>query len=415
MKVPSECPEFVGKKGEETVSRYWPWEEIHLTRWFTISGVFAVTFLLLSACGSGGQGASEDEIVIGATVPMTGPLTLSGDQNRYALQLAQEDINANGGIDGKNLRIVFEDTQDSNSAAVNAFNKLYLDLEPPFMFLSSYSTQNVATSPEVAQAEIPVMYAGGSLAVTELDNPWMFRIRPNDALSAEAMAVFAVEDLNAEHPGILYIQNEFGQNAANVTKEVFKQKGVEIAGMESYGAEDKDMSAQIRSLRNQGADVLLGIVYPTDGALITKQIKDLNVDLPYVMSSGGFVPAALELVTPEELENTYGVLDTLLDTSRSEVADVSKRFEKRFDTALDPSYGAPYYDAMMIVAKGLEEVGTDDPEALRDYIANVQNYQGIAHVYTFDKNGEGVHAVTVVKAKPGTKELESVRTFLQPE
>ena len=79
--------------------------------------------------------------------------------------MAEDDINAAGGIKGRKLKIVFEDTQVSNSVAVNAFIKLAKDLNPPFIFLSSLSTQNLASEPEVLKAKIPTMYAQEPLHV----------------------------------------------------------------------------------------------------------------------------------------------------------------------------------------------------------------------------------------------------------
>ena len=158
-----------------------------------IAGLIAASLLIGLAFPVGARAA--DDIVIGATVPITGPLSLSGRQYYDSLQMAQDDINAKGGINGKKLKIVFEDTQASNSTAVNAFVKIYQEHKPPFVFLSSYSTQNLATSPEVLKAQVPVFYAGGADAVAEQGNKWMFRIRPYDAAAAIAMARFVKDGL----------------------------------------------------------------------------------------------------------------------------------------------------------------------------------------------------------------------------
>ena len=132
--------------------------------------------------------AQAGEITVGALVPITGPFNVSGQQYHFSLQMAQDDINAKGGVAGKKLKVVFEDVKDSNSVAVNAYLKVVRDLNPPFVFLSSYTTQNLATEPEVTKAQIPSMYAGGGDAVHHKKNPWLFRIRPYDGLQALALA-----------------------------------------------------------------------------------------------------------------------------------------------------------------------------------------------------------------------------------
>jgi branched-chain amino acid transport system substrate-binding protein len=356
---------------------------------------------------------AADEIVIGAVVPITGPLSLSGRQYYDSLQMAQDDINARGGINGKKLKIVFEDTQASNSIAVNAFVKLYQEYRPPLVFLSSYSTQNLATAPEVAKVQIPVFYAGGADIVAEQNNKWLFRIRPNDGAAASAMVQFVKNSLKKSKPGILYIQNDFGQGGTRVAADTFKKQGITVVGNEAYGQNDKDMSAQILSLKGKGADVLLAFVYPADGALLVQQIKQLGIDVPIVASSALYLPAALNLLAPQDLEGVWGVVDAYLDPTQDErVRSFIERYQKRFGRDADP-YAASYYDAAMIMAQGLAKVGPDGAK-LRDYIAGVKNYKGIGHTYTFDAIGNGVHDVAVVKTKPGSKVLTLVERITLP-
>ena len=126
---------------------------------------------------------AADDIVVGATVPITGPLAGSGLQYYDALQMAQDDINAAGGINGRKFRIAFEDTQASNSVAVNAFIKIVQQDDPCFVFLSSYTIQNLAVEQAVRKAEVPTVYAGGAVAVSDKHNPFMFRIRPPDSVT----------------------------------------------------------------------------------------------------------------------------------------------------------------------------------------------------------------------------------------
>jgi branched-chain amino acid transport system substrate-binding protein len=369
----------------------------------------------LIGAGAGGPLSvpAADDIVVGAAIPITGPLSMSGRQYYDSLQMAQDDINSAGGIGGRKLKVVFEDTQASNSTAVNAFVKLHEGVKPSLAFLSSYSTHAMATLPEVAKAQIPVFYAGGADMVAEQNNKWMFRIRPYDGVAAIAMAHFVKDGLKKSKPGILYIQNDFGQGATNVAVVQFKREGLTVVGMEAYGQNDKDMSAQILSLKNKGADVLLAFVYPTDGALLVQQIEQLGVEAPLVASSGLFLPAALNLLSPKDFDNVWGVVDGVLDAEKSErVRDFASRYKKRFKRDADP-YAASYYDALIIAAEGMRKVGTD-PVKLRDYIASVKNHVGIGHVYTFDSIGNGVHDVAVIKAKPGTKDFGLVEVIKQP-
>jgi branched-chain amino acid transport system substrate-binding protein len=353
---------------------------------------------------------AQDNIVIGATVPITGPLSLTGKQYYNSLQMAEEDINNVGGINGRKIKIRFEDTQNSNSTAVNAFVKLAQEEKPALFFLSSYSTQNLAVAPEVKKVAVPALYAGGADAVAEAGNEWMFRLRPADSVAAEGMVVCALELLKAKKPGILYIQNEFGQGGAKAAAKRFEAAGVSVAGMEAYGQSDKDFSAQLLSLRGKEADVILIFDYPQDGALVLRQVKTLGLKMPVVTSSAALVPAALQLLTPEDLEGVWGVVDAYLDpNANARMMDYIERYKAKFSTDPDP-YGLAYYDGALMIAEALRAVGAA-PGALREWLAAGKPWEGIGHTYKYDAKGNGVFDVAVVKAKPGSKDLELVKTI----
>jgi branched-chain amino acid transport system substrate-binding protein len=350
--------------------------------------------------------AAGEPIKIGAVVPTTGPLSLSGKQYFNTLTMAEEDINKAGGINGQPIKFVIEDAGASNSTAVNAFVKLTQETKPPFVFLSSYSTQNLATAPDVVKAEIPVMYAGGADAVSDSSGGWMFRIRPTDSLAARGMAQY-VKTLKATKPGIMYIQNDFGQGGAQAAAKQLEATGITPVGSEAYGQNDKEYSAQLLRLRQKGADVILTFVYPADGALLLRQVKALGMKVPVVASSASFLPASLQLLSPSDLDNVWGVIDAFVDPSVSDrMADFTKRYKAKFGQDGD-AYGLAYYDGAFLLADGLKKVGPD-PKALRDFIASQKAWKGIGHTYSFDDKGNGVHDVVVVKAKPGTKDLELV-------
>ncbi|GLR90220.1 ABC transporter substrate-binding protein [Bradyrhizobium iriomotense] len=378
-----------------------------MTRQEFLKALLAATAMPWVAAARAEQGSP---IVVGATVPMTGPLSLTGKQYHNSLMMAEEDINKAGGINGRSLKIVFEDTQASNSTAVNAFVKLAQENKPSLFFLSSYSTQNLAVEPELKKIQVPAFYAGGADVVAEAGNEWMFRVRPADSVSAEGMVQCALNVLKAKKPGILYIQNDFGQGGARTAVERFGAAGVTVAGMGAYGQNDKDFSAQLLGLRGKDIDVLLIFNYPQDGALVLRQAKMLGLKMPLVTSSAALVPAALQLLSPADLDGVWGVVDTFIDPSvGGRMQDFVERFKAKFGTDPDP-YGLAYYDGAMLAAEGLRKVGTD-PKALRDWFATVKGWQGIGHLYSYDAKGNGVFDLAVVKSKAGTKSLELVQTI----
>jgi len=353
--------------------------------------------------------AAAEPLKIGSVVPLTGPFNASGQQYHFSLQMAQDEINAKGGIAGRKLEIEFADSRDSNAAAVNAFIKLNKELNAPFMFLSSYTTQNLATEPEVAKAALPCVFAGGGDAVHERKNRWMFRIRPYDGLQSQTMTQVLLNDIKSTKPAIIYLQNDFGQGVANSVQRLLRGAGVETVGVEAYGVNDKDMSAQLLSFKAKGADAIVVVSYGNDGALIIKQVKQFGINVPLVTATGVMAPAVLNLLTPDEVSRVHGMIDSYVHESRQDATgDYARRFHTRFGVKADP-FGSCYYDAAWMLKEAIEQVGTDR-EKLRTWFTQVKNWKGITNTYSTDERNNMVHSFAIVKFKPGSMDLEFVRT-----
>jgi branched-chain amino acid transport system substrate-binding protein len=360
--------------------------------------------ILIAAALSGtlltGTASAQEEVVVGAAIPITGAFATSGVQYYNSLRMAEEDINAAGGISGKKFKILFEDTQAGNPTAVNAFVKLVKQNNLPFIFLSSLSTQNLASEPEVLKAKIPVFYAGGSVAVQERRNPYMFRLRPPDSLAAEALAAGVTAVLKTSKPGILYTQDDYGLGIANMVEAALIKGGITPVGKEAFSPRDNDFSAQLLSLKNKGADSVLCFSYNRDGALILKQRLSLGLTMPFLCGSAMVAPSTLQLVEPAETENLFAVADTVLGESISPAsADFVKRFTAKFGFAPDP-FGAAYYDGAMMVAEALRQIGPD-PEKLRAHFAGLKGYKGVARTYSSDENQNLGNDVALVKFSRG--------------
>ena len=351
---------------------------------------------------------AQTTVQIGATVPITGPFAPSGIQYYNSLRMAQDDINAVAG--GPRLRFVIEDTGGNNTTAVNAFVKLVRQTAPPLIFLSSLSTQNLASEPEVGRARIPCLYAGGAIAVAERGNNWMFRIRPADTLGAAAIGFAVTDVLKRSKPGILYTQDDYGTGASNAIEALLKERGVDVVAKEAFSPRDNDFSAQLLSLRSKGADAIILFAYNRDGALILRQRRSLGIDLPLIGGSALIAPSTLDLVEPADLAGVHAAGDTVLGSVISpQSEDFVKRYTDRWGFAPDP-FGAAYYDGALIVAQALKDVGPD-AQKIRDYLAALRDFRGIARTYRTDEKNNMAHSVVLVVFQPGTKQFRPLATF----
>jgi branched-chain amino acid transport system substrate-binding protein len=366
--------------------------------------------VLYAALSLGAIVQAQDEITIGAALPITGPFAGSGLQTYQGLQLAQDDINAAGGINGKKIRFQVEDTQASNSIAINAFLKIAQN-KPPFAFLSSYTVQNLATEPEVSKAKVPVMYAGGGMALAERNNPYMFRIRAGDRLRAKATAESVVGVLKKKKIAIINIQDQYGSSISEQLKKDLAEAGVEVVAHETHTLRDTDFAPQLLNIKNSGAEALVAFGYIRDIGLMIKQRRSLGLtNIPFVSVSSVNEDSMLELVTLPDLENVIGVADAVLGQSNPNGPHSEKfvkDFTARFKVPPD-GFGSVYYDGATIVAEALKKAGPDS-EKVRGFLASLKDFQGVTGRFSTAPNGEMLHQLYVVEFIPGTKDVRIVK------
>lgn len=354
---------------------------------------------------------SGDPILIGATLPLTGQLASTGVFQADALRMAEEDINAAGGINGRPVRFIFEDTQASNSTAVSAFVKLVKDHAPPFVFLSSYTPQNLAVMPEVHRAGIPVMYAGGLDSLGPDGKGFFFRLRPLDSLSVRAVVSVALTELGGKvsRPGLAYVQNDYGQAYAREMGRLFQQYGIELTTV-SHTPTENDLSPQIFTLMGRNVDVMMTSAFVRDTALLAQARTALGFNVPMVNNPTITVPATLELLSADNVRDTYSATDSYLpERVQFDRTDFLNRFRERTKTEPDPAFTINYYDGAMMLAEAMRQAGTE-PEPLRQALLRM-TYEGIAHRYQSDEFGNMVNSVAIVQFQPGTKNFVKLRSF----
>ena len=318
--------------------------------------------------------------MLGSVVTTTGPLAATGLNVLWALQMAEEDVNAAGGINGKRLRIVNEDAGSANSTAVSALVKLMQETDPEFVFYSSYSPQTLAAAEEIRRAQVPVVHAGGAIAIEELDNPYIFRIKPSDTTNTRGLVKLVLDELGFEKPGVLFVQNDYGQGYANEMIRLFAERGIDIP-VASYGPMDNDMSAQLQSLMAQDIDVLLPAGFVRDSALVLRSRKALGLNIPVVGNQALGVSATIALADPEELAGVIALVDAYLpDRMELDRADMFTRYAERHGIEPDPSFITNYYDSVWLLKDVIEQVG-EDRAAIRDALENLEGWEGFTRTY----------------------------------
>ena len=336
----------------------------------------------------------KPDIKIGHIVHMTGGAVESGSYEKQGAELAVEEINAAGGVNGHKLVLVQEDGQSSNPGVVAAFQKLLEDEEIVAIIGPSPSTQVAAMIPTITEAMIPVATGGTNYSLTHSDCPWIFRFRPHDGMSAGAMAKFVVEDIKSSNVAILHSTDAFGTGGRDMAVAALEALGVTPVLIQGYNNEEKDFTGVITALKQSGADAMISyMTFSPDLGIFAQQRVQQGLEIEWI-GSPSITAVAGRNLAGEALYGTYGVADFHVDGN--EIASAyGKAYSEKFGK--DPDFYSSWtYDTVYIFAEAFKVAPDLEADSIREAILGVQGYEGAEGVYNFDENGDGLDSYHIV-------------------
>ena len=364
----------------------------------------AICILLISMMvGStvmGCSGSGGDTIKIGAVGPLTGDSSNGGTDELEGKEMAVEDFNEAGGVDGKTIELVSEDDASSASQSASAVTKL-INQDKVVGIIGAHNSACTLAGLEVLNRYGVPMITPGSSAETVLTSgcEWISRAFPGDDLQCKALLNYIEENQDVDKIGVIYSNDDFGKGGLDSITEAAEEKGKEVVS-ESFANEDKDMTAQLSKLRDEGAEALFIWCQYTPGALIMKQARGLGWDVQFYSGTGTIHEDTFSLSDGAY----YGCINSVPFISTStdpEVQEWVDRYEEKYGTP--PSQNsARAYDATMILLNAIKAAGSTEPEEVQKAIRRTKDYDGLQGNISIDpKTGEYQGDVMIVKAIEG--------------
>ncbi len=342
---------------------------------------------------------AADPIRIGLVDELSGPQAEAGVLTLKGTRLAIDEINAAGGVMGRQIELVVEDNASTNPGTVLAYSKLIGQGNIAAVIGPLRSTQVQAASPTIAAAKVPAFIGGSDPSLTRVNNPWIFRIRPNDLFSSKVMAEYAVKVLKGKKIAIIHSTDTFGAGGKNALVEALKALGVEPVTIQGYTNNSQDFTAIVLAIKKSGADVLTSyMTNAPDVGIFAKQLRQLGLTQPWIGSASLATDTALKLAG-EALWGTYTVSDFVIEAN-----DESKAYAKKFRAThnADPDlFSAWAYGAVYLIKHAMEGAKSTEPEAVRKALLATRGFKGVEGTYDFEPNGDAVHGYNVVKNEKG--------------
>ena len=365
----------------------------------------AVATTVAKVAPTTGAAASGQPLPVALNTEITGAGALTGDLANKAATIAVEAINSQGGVGGRPIELIVDDAQSSNQGALAALNKAAGEDHAIAMVGPVKSTQILAIEPRIRELEMPSFLGGTNPTFTQKGNPWLFRLRPTDAIAGPAIAQYMLNDLKLSKVAVLHDSDAFGTTGADLVEQAVKKAGKELARRESYKTGDKDFTAQILSIRQAGADGIAA--YGTnveDDAVIVRQLREQGLNIP-IVGSPSFSQTVLVNLAKEAVDGIYVVEDYFPGRTPESQAYIDA-WRAKYNSDPD-ALSAWNWDAMMIIKQVYPDSGGDKAK-FRDGVRALKDYHGAVGTISFDQNGDGLHSVDIMQYK-GT-EPQFIRT-----
>ena len=365
-----------------------------------ISLITLLCTMVLAVVGSGLATAAE-EIRIGFTPPITGIHAAGGSLQVKAIKLALKEINAAGGVNGKQIDLRIIDNQSSNPGALAALNKAVEQDNVLALIGCLYSTQVFATSDATKNYGIPTFIGATNVTLTRQGNPWLFRVRPDDSIAASAMVKYIKEDTKFTKIGLLHDQDAFGAGGADLVEKGAKEVGLTVVKRMSTTTAVKDLTAELLAMKNAGAQILIFYGHEEATALLQRQMRQLGSPFKFLGSPSAASKDSLNLAR-ETAEGIWAVVD-FVPGQTEENRRYAEAFKKEYNEEYD-SLSIWTYDGLKILANAIQKAG-EDRDKIRQAILATQGYKGVQGTFSFTPNGDGLSEVSIVQIEKGQPKL----------
>jgi ABC-type branched-subunit amino acid transport system substrate-binding protein len=320
--------------------------------------------------------ALADEVKIGTLLPLTGTLQTYGEAALTGVRLAVEEVNANGGVLGKQVNLVVSDSRSTSQVSIDAAQKLATieNVAGIIGAMASGNTIPVAKSVSATVGVTQIAVGSTSPVITKLgDNDFLFRTAPSDAFTGVALAEVARE-IGYSKMAIAYINDDFGRGLNDSFTRAFESMGGKVTGSTPIEQDKASLRGELQSVSGGGPDALMVILHPTDAITAIKQSLENGYFKTFYFPDLKDMEL-IQNIGEQYLNGSFGVSPQPLENSESFKRFV-KAYEKRYGELPPQPYIDGAYDAAMTLMLSIEKAGSTDRKAVRDAMRPISNSPG---------------------------------------
>ncbi|MEX2783773.1 ABC transporter substrate-binding protein [Streptococcus sp. H49] len=381
---------------------------------FALSAAAFLSTIVLAACGSAPSSNSSadgndigDTIKIGLNLELTGDVSAYGNAEKNGAELAVEEINKAGGVDGKKLELVSKDNKSDNSEAATVATNLATESKVNAIVGPATSSAVASASPNAQSAAVPLITPSGTQDDLTVDKngdayEYIFRTTFIDSYQGQVLAKYATENLKADKV-ILYYDNS-SDYAKGIAEEFKKEYSGDIVAESTFQSKDTDFQSALTKFKNRDYDAIIMPGYYQETGTIIKQAREMGIDAPIVGPDGFADEQLIKLAGAENTNNVYHISGFSAASSDKAAAFV-KAYEEKYGQA--PSmFAALTYDSIYMIAESAK--GADNSKDIAANLAKLEDFEGVTGTMTIDKSHNPVKSVSIIGLTNGEESSSEV-------
>lgn len=343
--------------------------------------------------------ADANTILVGEVAALTGGTATFGTSSHAGTLLAVDEINAAGGILGKQVKLITEDDQSKPGEAGTLAKKLISRSNVVAILGEVASSRSLEMAPICQKEGIPMISPSSTNPKVTETGDYIFRICFIDPFQGSVMAKFALSKGWKNVALLTDVKQDYSVGLTHFFEDYIQKNGGKIASKQSYGSGDKDFKAQLTAIKATNPDAIFASGYYNEAGLIAVQARELGITAP-LLGGDGWDSDSLIKVAGQAVEGCYFSNHYSNEDTNPKIEAFVKRFETKYQRKPD-AMAALGYDSAMILFDAMKRAGSTEGPALRDAIAATKDFDAITGKITLDEKRNANKPAVILTIKDG--------------
>jgi branched-chain amino acid transport system substrate-binding protein len=372
--------------------------------------LIAITVALVAMLG--GSALAQETIKIGALYNLTGGMSSLDGPSLKGAQLAVKQINAGGGLLGKQVELVAPDGKTDQQETAKAAQRVLSEGVVAGIGQSD-TTFVMAGAPLFQEKGIPFVTSGATHPeLPKWVGDYMFMTPFGDDDQSYAIADYTYDKLGARRVAVWTDNSmDFTKALSKFFIERFKERGGEIVGQDTFMMGDTDFSAQIARLASLDPqpDAVFVSAIPSEAGLSVKQIREQGIAMPIVSGDGFDTELVVTVPGPELANDVYFSTHTYRGDDRPEVKKFIEDYKAEYGIEPENAFAPLGYDAMLLVADAIKRANSVEPTKIREALAATRGFKAVTGEISYTRPSMvPPKPVSIISVKKGQYNVEEI-------